>query len=112
MSSRLHNKFHRHNHHTTPIQDPRYPDAAHDPIASADSPFQGPFFLQGNLSAVGGAFFTQAVSANIDFVGSTIGNFTVNVPATATGDFLLVNINGSPKAIRLWDYDVFSYANQ
>jgi hypothetical protein len=51
MSSRFHSKFHRHNHHTTPIEDARYPDAAHDPIASYDSPFQGDFILNGTLSA-------------------------------------------------------------
>ena len=51
MSSRFHSKHHRHNHHTDPSADPRYPDSAHDPIASPDSPFQGPFVLQGVLSA-------------------------------------------------------------
>ncbi len=52
MSSRFHNKYHRHNHHTTALDDPRYPDASHDPIASPDSPFLGPFVLYGPLSAV------------------------------------------------------------
>jgi len=51
MSSRFHSKHHRHNHHTDPSSDPRYPDSAHDPIASPDSPFLGPFVLQGVLSA-------------------------------------------------------------
>jgi hypothetical protein len=51
MSSRLHNKYHRHNHHTITINDPRYPDASHDPIASYASPFLGDFILQGTLSA-------------------------------------------------------------
>ena len=50
MSSRLHNKFHRHNHHTNSQGDARYPDASYDPIASYDSPFQGDFVLNGNLS--------------------------------------------------------------
>jgi len=50
MSSRFHNKFHRHNHHTTPSSDPRYPDSALDPIASPASPFQGDFILNGSLS--------------------------------------------------------------
>jgi hypothetical protein len=53
MSSRFHNKYHRHNHHTTAINDPRYPDASHDPIASPDSPFYGPFVMYGTLSSVG-----------------------------------------------------------
>ena len=53
MSSRFHNKYHRHNHHTTPLGDPKYPDASHDPIASPDSPFFGPFVMYGALSAFG-----------------------------------------------------------
>jgi hypothetical protein len=51
MSSRFHNKYHRHNHHTLSIEDPRYPDAGHDPIASPDSPFLGDFVMRGSLSA-------------------------------------------------------------
>jgi hypothetical protein len=53
MSSRFHNKYHRHNHHTTAVDDPRYPDASHDPIASPESPFLGPFVMYGSLSSVG-----------------------------------------------------------
>lgn len=49
MSSRFHNKFHRHNHHTDPSTDLRYPDSSHDPIASYDSPFLGAFVLSGSL---------------------------------------------------------------
>jgi hypothetical protein len=49
MSSRFHNKFHRHNHHTTSVGDTRYPDATHDPIASYDSPFQGDFVIEGDI---------------------------------------------------------------
>lgn len=49
MSSRFHNKWHRHNHHTDPIGDTRYPDSAHDPIASSDSPFQGDFFTDDGI---------------------------------------------------------------
>lgn len=105
MSSRFHNKFHRHNHHTTPINDPRYPDAAHDPIASPDSPFQGDFVLQGSLSASGtittaGEFAIE----NIDFVSLSASN-TFSAPVTATGEFLLINVNGNPRAIRLWQYE-------
>ena len=51
MSSRLHNKWHRHNHHTNPTADINFPDSAHDPIASPESPFQGSFVLNGSLSA-------------------------------------------------------------
>ena len=46
MSSRLHNKFHRHNHHTNSTNDPRYPDASYDPIASYTSNFSGPFVVK------------------------------------------------------------------
>jgi len=105
MSSRFHNKFHRHNHHTTPIDDPRYPDAAHDPIASPESPFQGDFILQGSLSANGtittaGEFAIQ----NIDFIGLSASD-TFSTPVSATGEFLLINVNNVPRAIRLWQYE-------
>lgn len=53
MSNRFHNKFHRHNHHTTQ-KFPTEPDASHDPIASHAEPFYGDFVQQpgsGVLSA-------------------------------------------------------------
>ena len=52
MSNRLHQKNHRFNHHSIPIEDardPKYPDAGYDPIASFSSPFQGEFYSQGNI---------------------------------------------------------------
>jgi hypothetical protein len=64
MSNRFHNKYHRHNHHTVKINDPRYPDASHDPIASPDSPFLGPFVLVGPLS--GYAIPPENVLENFD----------------------------------------------
>lgn len=61
MSSKFHNKFHRHNHHTTPVPDPRYPDAAHDPIASQLAPFLGTFWLSsGDIQIVNGEIYTQS----------------------------------------------------
>lgn len=51
MSTRFHSKFHRHNHHTDPTLDVRYPDSSNDPIASPASPFRGTFALNGSLSA-------------------------------------------------------------
>ena len=51
MSTRFHSKYHRHNHHTDPTADVRFPDSSHDPIASPDSPFRGTFALNGVLSA-------------------------------------------------------------
>lgn len=105
MSSRFHNKWHRHNHHTNPSNDSRYPDSSHDPIASYEAPFQGDFVLNGTLSSSGGATFNTAtpLSANIVFTGQVYqSSFTA--PVTATGDYLLVNINGTQRAVRLWSY--------
>jgi hypothetical protein len=62
MSNRFHNKYHRHNHHTDRIDDPRYPDAAHDPIASVDFPFRGNFYMVGSLSATQGSLSAFAGS--------------------------------------------------
>ena len=78
MSSRFHNKFHRHNHHTTPSSDPRYPDSALDPIASPDSPFQGDFILNGDLSASGSVIGRDGVFENLLVTGnlSTLGDLT------------------------------------
>jgi hypothetical protein len=57
VSNRFHNKFHRHNHHTTSTGDLRYPDAAYDPIASRESPFRGEFYSLDNITT------TQNLSA-------------------------------------------------
>lgn len=186
MSSRLHNKYHRHNHHTVNIEDPRYPDASHDPIASPESPFLGDFVLNGTLSAIPfnegepaivaegdvDIFGTLFVGASAEVIGSltvseslstgsditTDGNLTVSgsiingsdissggnltlngsitatsitlidsgdllltgaltatnialtnanietyyTPLTASGEFLVLNINGVKRALRLW----------
>ena len=54
MCNRFHNKFHRHNHHTTPTdRSGKYPDSAYDPIASLDYPFQGDFYVNGNINTSG-----------------------------------------------------------
>lgn len=141
MSSRFHNKYHRHNHHTIARYDPRYPDASHDPIASPESPFYGDFVMRGclfatsdlfstsltgvpagnfegyaigiksiakqaggvALSAVGDVKITGSLSANnITFTGEILQTF-LN-PITATGDFLIVSVNGLNRAIRLWNF--------
>jgi hypothetical protein len=105
MSSRFHNKFHRHNHHTTPINDPRYPDAAHDPIASPDAPFQGDFVIQGGLSASEAIVAAGGIAIeNIDFIGLSAAD-TFITPISTSGEFLFVNVNGAPRAIRLWQYE-------
>jgi len=103
MSSRFHNKFHRHNHHTTPIDDPRYPEAAHDPIASPESPFQGDFILQGSLSAsetitAAGIIFSDP----IQIIGLSATN-TFSAPISTTGEFIIIKVNGEQRAIRLWN---------
>ena len=119
MSSRFHNKYHRHNHHTTPVNDPRYPDASHDPIASHESPFLGPFVLTGTLSATSdlgpaGVFIApdsaevaiQAIGSvqatSIEFTGNVVSAYSV--PLIANGDFLQLIINGTPRYIRLWNF--------
>lgn len=139
MSSRFHNKYHRHNHHTAALDDPRYPDASHDPIASPDSPFLGPFVMFGTLSAMGmiptnqtsnfgvtgdiiaGIFVAPELSAialeaqgsvsvlgtlsaaDIIYTGPLLTSY--NTPVTATGEFLLVNVNNVKRAVRLWQYE-------
>lgn len=129
MSSRLHNKWHRHNHHTTPVEDVNFPDAAHDPIASYDSPFQGDFVLNGALSASGNATLagnpaltlqgdSLALQANGDVTVTNIADVNVIstntirmktpsrsfpvTPVTNSGNFLVVNIDGQDYYIRLW----------
>jgi len=80
MSSRLHNKWHRHNHHTNPTADINLPDSGHDPIASPDSPFQGAFVLNGPLSASQGGEFAGDVALKLtsnNLALSTNGNMTV-----------------------------------
>lgn len=103
MSSRFHNKWHRHNHHTNPSNDPRYPDSAHDPIASPDHPFQGDFVIQGMLSASGGMTSQMPLTGTVVFDPSVYQSTFIN-PITATGDYLKVNISGIQRAIRLWSY--------
>lgn len=80
MSSRLHNKYHRHNHHTMSTSDPRYPDSGHDPIASPDSPFMGPFVMVGTLSAVAGIPGYSDVPAG---PAGSFTNYPVAIQATA-----------------------------
>lgn len=130
MSSRFHTKYHRHNHHTASTQDPRYPDAGHDPIASYDSPFLGDFVLNGTLSAVASLENSETNSPAGVFVASpsgtpvalqTIGDaliqgtlsaqnieltdgiLTGTPSATATEVFLKLTLNGSEYGIRLWN---------
>ena len=82
MSNRFHNKFHRHNHHTRPTdRDGKYPDSAYDPIASPDSPFEGEFYVDGNIttlssiSAIGTATIgTIPIGTTNDVIVKSLGN--------------------------------------
>ena len=58
--NRFHSKFHRKNHHTS--TDPYNPDAGHDPIASAEAPFQGNFYLNGSLSSNNSFIFDSTLA--------------------------------------------------
>ena len=82
MSSRFHNKYHRHNHHTYPSSDARFPDSSHDPIASPDSPFIGDFVVSGGLSAMvpSASAYVAALYGNVG-----INTSTPNVELTIVG---------------------------
>lgn len=95
MSSRFHNKWHRHNHHTLPSEDPNYPDSSFDPIASPESPFQGTFALNGQLSA------SEDIYANINFAQTLTVELSNKI---TTGEFLTIKVNGEERLIRLWQY--------
>jgi hypothetical protein len=92
-NARFHNKLHRKNHHTTPT--PGYPDSATDPIASSAEPFQGDFFLNGNLN----------VSGAINTIFNTLSNISIPTPVlSATVGFnptnsLIVQLSGVKYAI-------------
>ena len=97
MSSRFHNKWHRHNHHTNTTPDPRYPDSAHDPIASPEAPFQGDFFLQGSLSA------SNDITGTHTWPIESLSSEAIN-PVLAAGEFLIIQLNdGTTRLIRMWN---------
>lgn len=86
MSNRLHQKFHRFNHHSVPanqVRDPQYPDKGYDPIASFDSPFQGEFYSQGDIIT------TQSLTAEKN--GVIANNLLVGNNLTVTHDLSVVN---------------------
>ena len=79
MSNRFHNKFHRHNHHTRPTdREGLYPDSAYDPIASAESPFRGEFYLDGDFYGLSSIYITQSLTADsVKFNDLTVQNLQV-----------------------------------
>lgn len=80
MSNRFHNKFHKHNHHTRPTdREGLYPDSAYDPIASPESPFQGEFYVDGDI--------TSLSSLRIEKDANIVNDLT------ATNAFLRNNLN-------------------
>lgn len=85
MSNRFHNKFHRHNHHTDLTDRNKYPDSAYDPIASRESPFQGEFYSQGDITttedlSVGKDIYAQ--SADFSQNVSVLGNLSIEGQTT------------------------------
>ena len=76
MSNRLHNKWHRHNHHTN--YTPNEPDSAHDPIASPDDPFQGDFVVNGLISSNNVIYASGGNSDNWNSVYSSVCTTSAN----------------------------------
>jgi hypothetical protein len=124
------------------VEDKRYPDAGHDPIASYDSPFMGDFVMLGTLSATAipayselsatpaGVFVGQTAlnavasplsgialhaqgnvliegtlsATNVDFVGPSV--MVEDSGAITNNKFLVINVNGTPYGLRLWDLSI------
>ena len=53
---------------------------------------------QGSVSVLG-----TLSAANIIYTGPLLTSY--NTPVTATGEFLLVNVNNVKRAVRLWQYE-------
>jgi hypothetical protein len=93
-NARFHNKLHRKNHHTRSTDG--YFDSASDPIASQAEPFQGDFYLEGNLNIIGGAINTSYV---------TLSNINIPVPLLSANvgfqptNSLIVQLSGIKYAI-------------
>jgi hypothetical protein len=132
MSSLLHPKFHKHNHHTLATNISGFPDASHDPIASYDRPFEGDFVCLNKIcsntnniafnfinntaclvvtgadvgvSAFGDTTFNGNVDVDNLFL-TDIDNF--NTPTyiktdNKTGKFWVISINNEYYGVRLWN---------
>lgn len=81
MSNRFHNKFHKHNHHTRSTdRTGLYPDSGYDPIASPEAPFEGEFYVDGDVTTLSGVSAAGDLYAqNAVFHGSVLveGNMQV-----------------------------------
>lgn len=91
--NRFHNKYHRHNHHTTATAGE--PDSSHDPIASPSDPFQGDFYVNGTLSA------KQGIFDNMSFNGTTAAlDQLLITPKVGTANYYFkINSNFSTQAL-------------
>lgn len=88
--------------------DPRYPDSGHDPIASPDSPFMGPFVMVGTLSAVAGIPGYSDVPAGpagsftnypVALQAAAVSGTNVGIALQATGD---ITVTGNVSAANVF----------
>ena len=88
--NRFHSKYHRSNHHSA--TNTTNPDAAHDPIASNDYPFQGDFVVNGNIKNIiytvdpfTGATLTLPPSSNQIRIKPSVGITISTITGGLTG---------------------------
>jgi hypothetical protein len=74
-------------------------------LSANDIAVSGNISASGNLTIGGDLFISNNLSAGFIDIKNLTGVSTVLTSATASGEFFLININGSYKAIRLWDYN-------
>lgn len=67
--SRFHPKYHRKNHHTNPT--PGYPDSATDPLASQENPFEGDFWINGDIYVYGQALSATGGGGTVELATET-----------------------------------------
>lgn len=89
MTPIYHNKFHGKNHHTIATDVLNYPDAAKDPIASPESPFQGDFVC-----------------------ADTIYSYDDNLAATFKNKNIAMYVSGSNNTVCLSTTDDVLFYNQ
>lgn len=129
MSSLTHPKFHRHNHHTISVNTSAYPDVAHDPIASYDSPFIGDFVCDGKIVSTDEninfnfkhnnlALFVSSSNVAVSAIGDALfnGNLSTDsitfnkekfthaeyITTTSISKYWIVYVNDQPYGVRLW----------